>query len=759
MKTFIYLLVFLNFSILFAADELPFTYESLRNDFNGVTFNSSVIITYGTGCTVVRSTDRGVTWEQNYLAHDSLSIMKIRNINDNFYGVLDKSLIIKSVDDGKSWQVKPLAAGPDVRDLDYSDNLLYILRNGTVDILDLDLNLKSSFNIDTAFHPNGIHVFNDIIYTPLDSGKIATYDINNDYKPGVIDFSELGLCTDCNKMNRIMDNGKEVFAAMRAKVFKSGDDGQTWSLVNDKLSFYNFHNDTIYDLKQENYTKDYLACRLCLNKLENDSLLRITKDQMPKRLTTYIMPTDYAFISNDTIIVVGRDKLIFMSFDGGSTWEMKSHLRGGGSMFWIDSLTCYSIGDFGAIYKTTNAGVTWIGQRFTDLNAKRFSSIENFYIENSGRGLIFTYQFDNALSNFLITLDSGNTFKEKRIEGFNDWKSSFGSPYLIKKDSVYYFYTNKQNSDIYTRTNIVVLDSMFNFVRSIKVDSILMFNVQKLADNRFVALGLFRRYSKDGFYYDSTAYSVMCSDDGLKWRQDFKLDVPDDDLVGLNMSYVFRDLMLFNCRKLINDRTHNFLLMADLKNRKTHELMYGDTMTRYTRFINFGGWTFCGSARQMLYYNKDIINNPFQWDSISFRPFNIVPFYNQGKIAYVYADDLVKRKVNILRLRLKDGTSVVETPVEEQAYLYAFPAYPQPARDIVSSRVYWDNGYDINDADINVYDVTGQKISGKENITLSKSGNTSGILNWSCRDVADGIYLIRIRLGGTTKTIRAAVIK
>jgi hypothetical protein len=204
MKVFIYLFVFFNFNILLA-DDLPFTYERLNVDFYGVAYNSRTILAYGTGSAIVRSYDRGKTWDQVTVAHDSLSIRKIKNINESFYGVLDKSIIIKSVDDGKSWQVKKLEKDNDILDFDISKDYLYVLKADQIDVVDLDLNPVGSIPVDTSLHSFEIHIFNNTIYINSDSSRLITYDINDNYKTGQIDFIKLGLSTVNKSIRRLKD--------------------------------------------------------------------------------------------------------------------------------------------------------------------------------------------------------------------------------------------------------------------------------------------------------------------------------------------------------------------------------------------------------------------------------------------------------------------------------------------------------------------------------------------------------------------------
>ncbi|MFH1052498.1 MAG: T9SS type A sorting domain-containing protein [bacterium] len=104
-------------------------------------------------------------------------------------------------------------------------------------------------------------------------------------------------------------------------------------------------------------------------------------------------------------------------------------------------------------------------------------------------------------------------------------------------------------------------------------------------------------------------------------------------------------------------------------------------------------------------------------------------------------------------------TSVIDYAINYQNYLYCFPPYPIPATNIVRSLIYWDTSIEIENDDIAVYDIYGNKVSGKEKIKIDKQNTYSGILKWDCSDVSDGMYLIRIIHGTKTWTLKVIVNK
>ena len=60
---------------------------------------------------------------------------------------------------------------------------------------------------------------------------------------------------------------------------------------------------------------------------------------------------------------------------------------------------------------------------------------------------------------------------------------------------------------------------------------------------------------------------------------------------------------------------------------------------------------------------------------------------------------------------------------------------------------------------INVYDIFGLKVAGREKIIIDKQKTYSGILSWDCSDVPSGIYLIHIKHGSESWTLKVIVNK
>ncbi len=102
-----------------------------------------------------------------------------------------------------------------------------------------------------------------------------------------------------------------------------------------------------------------------------------------------------------------------------------------------------------------------------------------------------------------------------------------------------------------------------------------------------------------------------------------------------------------------------------------------------------------------------------------------------------------------------DPTSVEN--IEEVTYIYTTPPYPNPTISEVTAKFYWDSRIDIDNSEIAVFAITGNKVSGKESLTLEKLNEWSGNIKWNCVGQPKGTYLIKIQHGNNTKTVKVVV--
>jgi hypothetical protein len=116
------------------------------------------------------------------------------------------------------------------------------------------------------------------------------------------------------------------------------------------------------------------------------------------------------------------------------------------------------------------------------------------------------------------------------------------------------------------------------------------------------------------------------------------------------------------------------------------------------------------------------------------------------------AKEIYKFKITVY----KSVNIEIETPYNDD-YLYALPPYPMPAKEYVNSLINWDKRYDFNKAEINVFNTEGTKICDKDRISISQQSDWSRIITWNASGFPYGIYIILIKHGSKTISVKVAI--
>ena len=78
---------------------------------------------------------------------------------------------------------------------------------------------------------------------------------------------------------------------------------------------------------------------------------------------------------------------------------------------------------------------------------------------------------------------------------------------------------------------------------------------------------------------------------------------------------------------------------------------------------------------------------------------------------------------------------------------------------MVTTLIYWDANFDIDNDEIAVYNINGEKIESRENISIDKLSSFSGFLIWNCSKTLNGIYFILIKHGNNLMTLKLLIAK
>jgi len=152
-----------------------------------------------------------------------------------------------------------------------------------------------------------------------------------------------------------------------------------------------------------------------------------------------------------------------------------------------------------------------------------------------------------------------------------------------------------------------------------------------------------------------------------------------------------------------------------------------------------------------------IPKNSFYEFSILFIP-KLKQLYSDSLI--FFSDALETKNISYIKGEGIDTTTDVKVIDEiNLSYFYSYPPFPIPAKNVTRSLIFWDSSSDIDLDDISVYNVYGVKICGREKISIEKSNFYSGHLILDCTSFENGIYLIKIQHGTTSKIIKVLVAK
>jgi hypothetical protein len=280
--------------------------------------------------------------------------------------------------------------------------------------------------------------------------------------------------------------------------------GNNWFLKVKCPAVYNVKDGVIYAINSS-LENDYLgSMNFFRSNLENkmDRLV----SSLIQRYTFAQQYTDLIFIGRDTIITVGWDKTINISYDGGYTWHLKSNFRieKSSSNIWLNDSTGFLATDYGRVFKTTNGGITWLPQKYTDPNTSKIETYSLFYIDKSGKGLIYYPISIKYFFNILYTTDHGETFTARADSNF--WgllMDGLQSLVNIGKDYLFIF-PGKWSQNHFTL--IFTMDSLFNVKSNTLLDSINLRDVRLINDSTIMALAIERRLPKGSDVFDSIDY-------------------------------------------------------------------------------------------------------------------------------------------------------------------------------------------------------------------------------------------------------------
>jgi len=524
-------------------------------------------------------------------------------------------------------------------------------------------------------------------------------------------------------------------------IFVSSDDGLNWTQKNNGIL-----EDPI--LVYSSAVKDdllYIGTSEGLYKSDN----------FGEKWTNLCVTTFYGSITSiavsDSLIVASRSSDVFVSNDKGATWKKKSYNQLFQTLLIKDN-KIYA-GTYGGVNLSTDLGGTWI---------KKNKNLKNTLIMTitNDKNNIFVGTYGNGI---FSSTDNGNSWVEKN-SGFQNNMLSGWIYALNAKDNVIMsgtadgFYLSTDSGNNWLKKNLVSgPPAISSFVRK---DNYIFTGLTQ---------GVVWRSSDNGNTWESketglTNNATSLATDGTNlfagsspYTGGFFISTDNgDNWIAKNPGHTLNIYSLVFSKNVIyaglglgmmsfsNDLGEHWTTLAPSGNSVAGEYSYALAVVGNNIFLgtNYG-----------LYFSSDK-GSSWEIRNDGLKSTNIRALSIKGDT--IYAGTI---SGGMHRARLSDFgiTSVEENNINTENYLYTFPPFPNPATKEVRSLVYWDTSTDIVLDEIGVYNIYGAQVSDRSKITFDKLTLFSGYLIWNCAGIETGVYMIVIKHGTETRTIKVVV--
>ncbi|MCX6155315.1 MAG: hypothetical protein NT007_14265 [Candidatus Kapabacteria bacterium] len=649
------------------ASDFPFNIERLSSDFNGSVFNEKSLIVYGTGSVILRSSDWGKNWEQSHLLIDSVDIIKINYSDKLFIGACDRDYLISSDDEGKNWVLHPLKDKNKISDCVVCSDSIFVLLDRQIEIFNKDFKL-----IDSIYLPN--NNFNEIIIKDIqllagNDSLIFIYNLKT--KSSTIrENKNIGLCDSCGKVHHFKKDSSNIYVLQNSNLYFSSNDGIQWNLKANVISNYNCFDDDIFNITFDIFDQNSFAELINFQKIKNNKASRISIDK-PERYFSKVVISEFNFKNKDTIICVGSDNFINISYNGGKNWNLISNfpINYGHYIQIVNDSLFFAINTYGQVFHTINKGITWKTQYYAP-NYLMYPS--SYYFNNKGYGFIFEGNVISNIPNTMFTNDFGDHFKLVIDDQFyyntnisypiKTSNSDFGINIMVQGT-----YLSNKYTYIYKYNDSLVYHNSFNYY-----DSLWITSYQDLGNGKFIGTAYEQKQPCDSQFVVKNFWIVRSNDYGFTWEKDFIF------LQGAQFQYFnyFSDFGLATIY-FSNKIYKKYYVKIDFVKKITEFLNY-DSLTCPTNIIKLKNKSYyllnkgifeLNDSNSVIHYIK------FGSDSYSF--FGLLNASTNS--IFIFATDS-KNRTCFLKLTPKASTPVTETPLSSNfAYFYSFPPYPNPA--------------------------------------------------------------------------------
>ena len=784
MKRFIKLFWFIviNSICIFSQDSIfnNLDYYRVTANYNGSAYNGNTILVYGDGGIIIRSMNGGNNWIQTNL-NDSFNIVSISNIGKIFFGISNKRYIIKSTDEGETWQEFDFGDTTDFYKIIAHNDKLFCLSNFRILILNQQMELLKNYTLisDTTYYDFTISN-NNLIFS-AGKGKLGIINLLDD-NTNFIDLKDFGICSDCPVIKNLFSDGDITYFNLNydlyeydgnniRKIFTPIKSGIYAANKGEVFEIYNIINissnlDSLYFIKINKETKKAIQ----IKKTGND------------RYISGLNFKDIKFINNDTIIAVGKDKLIYMSYNRGTNWVLKSHFNVStdyGDIFMFDSLHSNRASKYAKFVKTTDGGITWLPQKnydpyFINLQFSDPSNYGKTFFSDKNNGFVYRQEKIKGKLNFAYTKDGCESVNLKNVDELiiNPPDKSYIS--LYHNNNIIFVIPSrfeiKYMVDKYT--HIFRLNDTLGLIKRTFIDSAQILFMDKFENNVLYAILINYRYPRNvnnQWIFDSLYYSLISSvDNGDSWNKEMDFDLPKSDFWPYSITKVKEKIFIPFRYYPIDYSSHiTDIFLLNIKTKQLNKIFTDDSLYIGTLgIININDRIYINGyilTKDKWYaeilVNDDIDNQPTVWRALPpQKRYRCFISSKNDSLIYLFGYDSLFQ-TNVVWFDKSKTITGVDVQTEVLNKMYLSPPHPNPAKDFVKTRIYWDNNYDFEDASISVYNILGYKVSEKKQFSFTRINAYSGELTWDSSNYPSGVYFISVSLGHGTKAIPVVIIR
>ncbi|MCX6147252.1 MAG: sialidase family protein, partial [Candidatus Kapabacteria bacterium] len=759
-------------------------------DYIGCVIANNNIICYGTNSSYVISSDEGYTWKQGKIATVG-TIVKLEYVDSMILGFSLEGHSIKSTDFGKTWQINQLNIIDSAYDVQFDSGYFFVRGYNSICVIDKSFNLISKFkdSILTRSYKmfntnllsrNYINIIENYIYFDNTTSKLISLN-KIDFINNKIVLDSLVICDTCkNGVSGIIEiNGKLIFSIYmnnptdkkNTLLYEYNTKTKTIKeLTNEE--FTRFRSKTFY-LKNEMYQayKDYSGkypyeyFKLNLNKFNK------IKDTLESFSTSEILPTsissvnDLKLFRDSILIAVMSKKTIMISRDLGKNWETIS----------TNNITIYEnctiesdslklFYDKFVIFKSFDDNITFKNQVYNSNSSaiKKLSALKTRYIDKSGKiVMIFTVSSDPD-NNVAISNDFGKTYEFKNQTLLNysggDYNYfnkvddkfiniiNFNPHYKEFNKNYFHFSKYNENMDYLSKQT----DSINYIHTAVFKNETTGFLISTLNDSLGGRIEILQHNELQTKWDRKTTQKIKIP---LTTKGTFSLIVNE---IGISKDSV---IIVYQYNLFTSDTTFTNVFLYDNKSEKFETIYQNANLnSKPNIFLDFKSKFII--AGMNFYMENNNRNNLLDWKIYTVKDSSNWSWSKASEDEKYYLVNYSSSTIPASTYKLTlSSSSKIESQTEDQTYFYSYPPFPIPAKNELKSLIYWDMSYNIDDSEIGVYDIYGNKVANREKIGISKLNGYSGYLTWDCSGASTGVYMIQIKHGTNTHNIRAMVVK